>query len=69
MRDNGHHSVLKEGTPMKVFHLPVLLSSFVLLLASSVNAHLEAHSLKLEDVFELEYAADPQISPDGTRAA
>ncbi|GAB5518115.1 MAG: S9 family peptidase [Rhodothermales bacterium] len=44
---------------------PLLATLFFGLLASSVHAQTDTERLAYMDVFELEYAADPQISPDG----
>ena len=46
--------------------LSPLLLSFSLLTAVTAGAQAETRPMKNLDVFELEVAADPQISPDGT---
>jgi len=45
---------------------PVTLASLALLLASAAAAG-ESKPFSADDVFDLEYANDPRISPDGTR--
>lgn len=45
--------------------LVYVLSAAGLLLTESAAAEVDDRKLELEDIFELEYAADPQISPSG----
>ncbi|MCG6922484.1 MAG: S9 family peptidase [Acidobacteria bacterium] len=53
---------------MKSRYLHALsIPALALLSAICARAPAEAEPLKLDDVFELEYASDPQISPDGSR--
>lgn len=47
----------------------LLFTIVMLALAQPVSAQLPAPLFKAEDVFGLEHAADPQISPDGKRIA
>lgn len=46
-----------------------ILNSLLLSHIASAGGDAPVSKLQLMDVFELEYAADPQISPDGKRVA
>ncbi len=52
---------------MQLFAFRFFLGLLLLLNSVAVLAQTEADPLNIEDVFELESAADPQISPDGNQ--
>nr|WP_179952549.1 S9 family peptidase [Ningiella ruwaisensis] len=61
---------MKENTPLFFFKNMALTASLILLLPTFFVAHAEDDAdtrplFKAEDIFELEVAADPQVSPDG----
>jgi dipeptidyl aminopeptidase/acylaminoacyl peptidase len=49
------------------FATPVVVASIITLSVGTAGAFDHTAPLQLADVFELEYASDPQISPDGSR--
>ena len=55
--------------PTKKIGGTMRLLTITILLAAAAVVHADDHVFRNTDVFELEFATDPQISPDGSRIA
>src|SRR5450432_2674401 len=57
------------GLPAKRLSMPNRIALLLLLLATTIHAQPVKSALKPMDVFDLQWAADPEVSPDGRNIA